>query len=211
MRHARSAWSAVALVLAGCSGGAIDRGAAATLDPEASARQALDEYDANKDSFLDAGELERCPALKSCLPQLDKDGDQRLSAREIADRLAYYHADRLGRMAFGVEVSLDGSPLAGATVTFVPEKFLGSGYKPAAGVTGKNGVVDLQVEGETAPGIPCGLYRVTVSKKDAKGKELVPARYNEQTTLGQEVAPDLRGGVFFRLTSKGKPAAAGKK
>jgi hypothetical protein len=35
-----------------------------------------------------------------------------------------------------------------------------------------------------------GLYKVKISKK-VNGKELIPAKYNEATVLGQEVAPDV--------------------
>src|SRR5262245_3451268 len=54
----------LALCLTGCSSGPPAVHAPA-LSPEEAGRQALAEYDANKDGFLDAKELEQCPALKS--------------------------------------------------------------------------------------------------------------------------------------------------
>ena len=71
------------------------------------------------------------------------------------------------------------------------------------GTTDAQGYVNLQAEAIDAPGMHCGLYRVEISKKDAGGQETLLARYNTQTTLGQEVAPVGRGGeVVYRLSGK---------
>ena len=77
---------AFAALCAGCSNKLV----APPLSPERAAADALTEYDTNKDGFLDAKELERCPALKSALNSLDTDKDKRLSASEITERLASY-------------------------------------------------------------------------------------------------------------------------
>jgi hypothetical protein len=97
-----------------------------------------------------------------------------------------------------------------------PEKFLGSGVKPASGVTDRDGSAALKAEGQDLPGVQFGFYRVRISKKDGQGRETLPARYNTQTTLGCEIAPDdprnkRRGpggrpreendALIFRLTS----------
>jgi hypothetical protein len=175
-----------------------------SISPGEASRQALAEYDRNGDGLLDAAELDRCPALKSCLKDLDKNGDGRLSADEIAERLQAYQQSQVGLQAFACQVTLDGRPLAGATITFVPEPFLGPALRPASGVSDSRGLARLQESGAELPGVPCGLFRVEVSKKDAGGRELVPARYNTQSVLGQEVAPDAegrRGVVQFPLSS----------
>jgi hypothetical protein len=55
------------------------------------------------------------------------------------------------------------------------------------------------------PGVPYGFYRIQVSRKDAEGKETIPARYNSETTLGQEVGPRTPGGrgmLALPLTSQ---------
>jgi hypothetical protein len=170
------------------------------MDPEEVGRQALAEYDTNHDGYLDAKELEGCPALKSCLAALDKDKDGRLSAAEIAGRVAFYQESRIGLVAFNCRVLLNGSPLRGATMTLLPEKFLGPGFRPASGVSDERGHVEVRTEGEELPGVPCGLYRVQVSKQGPRG-ETVPPRYNTQTILGVEIAPDGPAGVVYRLTS----------
>jgi hypothetical protein len=44
------------------------------------------------------------------------------------------------------------------------------------------------------PGLPCGLYRITVSKKGSDGKEALSAKFNAETTLGREISADPRSG-----------------
>ena len=197
------------LLVAGCRGGRVPVPA---ISPGEAGRQALAEYDRNGDGLLDAAELERCPALKSCLKALDTNGDGRLSADEIAQRLAVYQRSRVGLQAFACQVTLDGRPLAGATITFVPEPFLGPALTPASGVSDGRGLARLQEAGAELPGVPCGLFRVEVSKKDAGGREMVPARYNTESVLGQEVAPDTqgRGVVQFQLRSSKSAKGPGR-
>ena len=183
-----------------------------TYSPDEAARQALAEYDTNHDGYLDAKELERCPALKNRLDFVDRNGDRRLSAEEIAGRIQVYADSQVALKGISCSVQLDGRPLKGATVTYVPEKFLASSLKPASGVSDERGAVILQVQGEKYAGVQPGLYRVQISKKNANGQETIPARYNEETVLGAEVYPrkirnaEGRGeeGGDFRLTSKSR-------
>jgi hypothetical protein len=195
--------------LPGC-GGSGDDLIPATYTPDASAGQALAEYDTNHDGFLDAKELERCPALKSHLDLIDENGDKRLSAAEIAARIEVYQDSQIALKNVGCQVLLDGRPLQGATVTYVPEKFMGPSLKSASGVSDHLGAVQLHMEGEKLPGVQPGLFRVLVSKKNAAGQETIPARYNQDSVLGIEVFPRRirRQGVRetnmakFHLTSK---------
>jgi hypothetical protein len=57
----------------------------------------------------------------------------------------------------------------------------------------------------TPPGIQVGLYRVKISKM-VGGKETIPRKYNDQTTLGQEAALDVpeiaNRRVIYSLTTK---------
>jgi hypothetical protein len=188
------------LLAVGCSG---RRVTPPRIAPESAGQQALAAYDSNHDGALDAKELEQCPALRDALKAADRDGDGRLSADEIAARITTYQASRIGLLACACQVTLDGRPLADATVSLVPEKFLGPDVKPASGVSDARGMVVLQTQGAEVPGVACALYRVEVSKKNAAGQETIPARYNTQTVLGLEVAPDTpqRGLIVFALTS----------
>jgi hypothetical protein len=189
------------LLLGGCSGGGAPL-SPPSIAPEEAAKQALAEYDTNKDGFLDATELQRCPALKSALSVIDTNKDGKISAEELAARLAEFQKANVGVTGVPCRVFLDGSPLAEATVTLEPEKFMGPGTKSASGTSDATGSVVLRVEGVEVPGVQWGYYRVLVSRKDIGGKELLPARYNTATTLGQEVATSMRGGVSLRLTSE---------
>ena len=170
--------------------------------PQDAAQAALAEYDANKDGLLDAKELERCPAPQGGLKAFDKNGHGKLSADEIAGRLTFYQVSKVKLTSLDLQLIQGGGPPEGATVTLEPEKFLGPGARPASGVSDAEGQVSLAVEGEQTGLVPLGLYRVQVSKKDAKGEELIPARYNTKTTLGAEVGPDLRGGLTLQLSRK---------
>jgi hypothetical protein len=203
--------SLVSCLLLGCSGG--DRLIPPTYSPDAAAKQALAEYDTNHDGSLDAKELERCPALKSSLHSMDQNGDGRLTEDEIVARIKIYTESEVALKATGCRVHLDAKPLQGATVTYVPEKFMGSSIRPASGVSDERGAVVLMVEGEKLAGVQPGFYRVQVSKKNAGGQEAIPARYNQETILGFEVYPRLKSrkaGVRddddgdFRLSSKSK-------
>ena len=201
--------SLVLCLLPGCGG---DDLTMPSYSPDEAAKQAMAEYDANHDGYLDAKELERCPALKNSLDSMDKNGDHRLSADEIAGRIQIYQESQVALKHVKCRVLLDGRALQGATVTYVPEKFMGSSIKPASGVSDENGGVVLTVEGEKLPGAQPGFYRVQVSKKNASGQEMIPARYDQDTILGQEVnsqkirklgvRDDERGD--FRLTSQSK-------
>jgi hypothetical protein len=173
-----------------------------SLDASAAARKAMEEYDTNKDGVLDAKELEKCPALKAALKEFDKNNDGKISEEEIEERLKTYKED--GLVAIIGRLTLDRKPLEGATVTLVPEKFLGSAFKAASGISDERGNVSFKTEGYDLPGAPCGLFRIEVSKKDASGKELIPARYNTQTTLGCEIVSGQRLGdsLPIHLTSK---------
>jgi hypothetical protein len=200
--------SALAFLVAvpiGCSDAPVT---APELDPEEAARQAMVECDANQDGSLDAAELERCPGLRAAQAAMDADGNGQLTESEIADRIESYVGDELVVTTFPCHVLFDGRPLVGAEVTLVPESFLGPALKPAAGVTGEGGNAVLsvpEVQEKGFAGVYCGLYRIQISLRNAAGAELVPAKYNTQTTLGQEVAPGVREldrGVTLNLSSR---------
>jgi EF hand len=200
--------SGLVLLAAGCRGGGPP--GVPSFSPADAAAAALAEFDANKDGALDAKELEQCPPLREAFKRgLDKDKDGRVTAGEIMERLRIYQEEGMMSVC-SIQVLLDGNPLAGATVTMTPEKFLGPTFKPATGTTGPEGFAPLKVEGPQPGFVPYGFYRVAVSKQGAGGKEIIPARYNTQTTIGKEFAParaqsrrgDADETLVLRLTSK---------
>ena len=109
------------------------------------------EYDTNGDGALDASELEKVPALKNSLKEIDKNGDGKISADEIKQRIEEWQASKVAIMPFNCKVTLDKAPLAGATVTLTPEKFLGPNVQPASGVTNDQGFVAVSMPKEKMP------------------------------------------------------------
>jgi hypothetical protein len=198
--------TALLLLTAGCSGNApAPRVDAAPLNPGAAASQALATLDENKDGQIAGAELDKAPGLKAALkPRLDSNNDGKASADEITNRVQQYLNSRVASLPCRCEVLLDGKPVEGAVVRFIPEPFLGTALKTATGTTDALGVTMLRVEGSDLPGMSPGMYRVEISKPTG-GADAIPAAYREKTTLGAEVANDLESlssGVTFSLKSR---------
>ncbi|NOY41060.1 MAG: hypothetical protein GXP26_04370 [Planctomycetes bacterium] len=194
------------LVLNGCSGQA-----KRILPPEINAKEAgataISSHDTDGDKILSGKELLEVPSLKSGMRDLDKNDDGGLSADEISQEIEAWKAAKVGLVLPGCQVTLDGRPLEGATVTLMPEPFLGENVKSASGVTDTMGRVVLAIAEEhrmdpSATGVQCGYFQVRISKQQ-DGKETLPARYNVNTTLGCKVARlTALQGLNFALKSK---------
>jgi hypothetical protein len=199
----------VPTLVSGCSSGTITVRQPA-INASSAGSQALAMYDKNGDGVVSGEELDHAPALKEALPRLDTNGDKAVSADEIAARVNAWKAMEIGMTSVRCHVTLDGEPLAGATVTFEPEPFLGDEIKTAIGTTNPFGDAAPTIPKDQRPdpklpgGIHLGLYKVRISKM-ANGKETIPTRYNAQTTLGQEVSNDdpavQRMNMLFALKS----------
>lgn len=192
---------ALGLILAvGCSKGP-SRLHPPAINASAAGSQAVEMYDTDKDGKISGAELDKCPALKAAIGQIDDTGEGAVTAAKITARVKKWQDSKLGRMSLSCTILRNGAPLADADVKFVPEKFLGEEIKTASGKTDKNGVAMISVATsgrEDPPGVAPGLYRVEVTK----GSE-VPAKFNTDTTLGQEVALDAKGiqeGIKFNLS-----------
>jgi hypothetical protein len=170
------------------------------IDAAAAGKQAIDQFDANKDGVLDAQELEKAPGLLAGLKRIDANADGRINADEITACIRKWQETRTGRTTISVRVKRADAPLEGATVTLMPEKFLGTDIKTATGTTDSHGVTipTVPVEPGEPPGVACGFYRVEITKSGVD----IPAEYNTATKLGAEVAPDaeeLRTGYDFEI------------
>jgi hypothetical protein len=167
-----------------------------SIDASEAGETAIERYDTSGDGLISGDELESAPELKAALPRLDADEDQAVSAEEVSARIEHWQATGMGLTSFGFTVTLDGRPLDGATVTLEPAVFLGDDIRPAVATTDMFGTggpsvpKDQRPTAATPPGVQLGFYRVKISKI-VGGKETIPARYNLQTTLGQEVSPDV--------------------
>lgn len=165
------------------------------FDPVAASARAIKIYDTDGDGSIGGDELEKAPGLKAAMANLDSNKDDKISEAELADRIRIWQRQRAGLLLFTCEISLDGKPLTGAKLTFEPEEFFGGTIEPAFGETSFLGTATpvISSEGKASPdlsqGIQPGIYKIRVSKI-VDGKETIPAKYNSETILGQEVAVD---------------------
>jgi hypothetical protein len=160
------------------------------VEPDKAAATALATLDRNGDGRLDAAELAGSPGLQEILKTLKSQEPGHadgLTREDITHRMEAWQRDPARIMDASYRVLLDNEPLADATVTFEPELCLGDAYKPYSGVTDKNGLVQIAGPVPNMPGLYVGIYRVRVSKL-RDGHETIPARYNAATTLGREIA-----------------------
>lgn len=181
------------------------------IDADGAGELAMEQYDTNGDGIVAGDELEKAPGLKALLKTGDANGDGGVSAEEVAQRINKWKEQLTGVTIFSYVVTLDGKPLEGAQVVFEPETFLGDEIKAGIGDTGFGGSGGATIPKEqrptptSPPGMHLGLYKVKISKKNG-ATEIVPAKYNEATTLGIEVAGDApamrSGGVVYTLTTK---------
>jgi hypothetical protein len=172
------------------------------IDAEEAGAAAIKLFDTNKDGKLSSDELTKCPGVKAAINEIDPSGNGEITAEKIAARIKAWQDSRLARMTIACVVFHNGQPLAGAKVKFVPEKFLGKNIETATGTTDHNGVAMLSVPAgpREPPGVGPGFYRVEITKAG----EQIPAEYNTDTILGQEVARDAKGiidmkGIKFDL------------
>lgn len=159
------------------------------VDPVAASTAAIEQYDKNGDGLLDETELRSCPALLGALRAYDESNDKKLSGEEIAAQIKDMYERGSGMTAVDCTVTLDGSPLSGATVRFIPEKFLGEEIKPAEGVTNSSGYASMGIAPEELPKelrrhnmMRVGIYRVEITHPTRK----IPAKYNTESELGFE-------------------------
>lgn len=193
------AFYAVLIVAGGCSGRP-GRLLPPGIPAEAG-QEAVTKYDANGNGAIDGDELSKVPALKATLKRVDKNGDGEVSAEEITERIAAWQKSKLAITRSIVTLRRDGRPLANATVTIVPESFLGPSVKAANGTTDATGSASLQISSNPDErGVHLGYYRVEVTKPGSDGKEQLPARFNSETELGTEIIGDAADMFTLDLT-----------
>ncbi len=197
--------SLVALLLATCSGcfsSGPPREIGPSFDPNAIGAAAVKEYDTNGDGAISGPELDNVPGILKALAHYDNNGDKRVTADTIAARIGQWQDSQVQLTTISCNVLLDDQPLKDATVTYDPEKFMGSEVPPATGKTSAAGTAVPQIPDKH--GIRLGIYKVRISKLGPDGKEMIPARYNTDTTLGDEVAPTIgeQDQSVFKLKSK---------
>lgn len=160
-----------------------------SIDADAAGSAAMEAYDTNKDSKVAGDELLKAPSLKAAIDTLDLDKDKSVSAEEITKRIVAWQDSKRGLTTMIITVTYRNQPLEGAKIVFEPEAFLGENVKPATGTTDQRGMANMTTEGPEKLGVALGLYKVKITKDGMD----IPAKYNEQTTLGIEVGPDGGG------------------
>lgn len=107
-------------------------------------------------------------------------------------------------------VTVDGTPIEGATVEFIPQ----AGGRPSTATTDAQGKYELQWSGENM-GAAIGTHKVVIRTERAgfspegdegvaveARPELLPPEYNDDSTLNQEVAAGDQT-IDFALETKG--------
>lgn len=159
------------------------------IDPEAATDRALESYDSDTSGELSSAELAACPGVTFNVQAYDADGNGRVSRDEFLARLEYLVGLKFALSPVRARVRLNGRPLEGAQVEFVPEPYLGEHVKPAQGTTDRSGTAIMSVAPADLPkaqselkGVHTGTYRVRITHPDKQ----LPAKYNSETTLGYE-------------------------
>jgi hypothetical protein len=197
MHEARAVliWGTGCLLLVGCSSRPA-RVKPVDIDPSSASSAAIEMHDKDGDDAIGGAELDAVPGLKKHVARYDRDSDGKISQDEIYQRLADWGKQKLAFMGASFIVSLDGQPLEGATLTMVPEGYLGENVKPATGVTGPTGLGRLAHADEFLPkttngrpmhGVFGGTYKVQITHPSRN----IPAKYNTATVLGEEIAYDI--------------------
>ena len=211
MHHARASlvWLGSVALFVGCGTGA-SRVYPVDISPSSASSEAMELYDKDGDGAIAGDELNAVPGIKRHLEFYDRDGDQRVTRDEISDRIRDWGNNQLALMGRTYVIKLDGQPLAGATVTLVPEPYLGENVKPASGETGPTGLTRMShadedlptsTNGRPIPGVKGGTFKIQITHPTRK----IPAKYNTATELGDEIAYDINttdAAVTLPLTSR---------
>lgn len=184
---------AYGLCLIGCDGGP-KRVDPIALSGAQIAAEALKQFDKDSSGDLSRQELSELPSVLGVLTQYDKDSNDKVTATEIEERITRWQQLKVGLVNCSFTITLDGKALQKADVELVPEAICGGTLPKCKGKTDDLGRVTLSavaddpnaksIQGLT--GVPPGLYKVIIVHPKLSNL----TKYNSQTTLGIQVAPD---------------------
>jgi hypothetical protein len=185
----------VCLLYVGCQ----DRPArvpAPSWDPQGISSRAIEQLDTNSDSTIDADEAKKAPGLAAGLARIDMNGDRQMSAEEIGSRIELYKKLGTGLISQSFVVLVNGRPLPGARVDFVPEEFLGGVIKTATGEADSSGLVIPQTIEQNIPAMQVGFYQVKVylaqDQEPLETTQSVGIEVSPITTENESGTPILR-------------------
>jgi hypothetical protein len=203
-------WSVTGLLVIGTLGsaGCVKRPSpipVLQIDPSEASRQAIELYDTDRSGMISKAEAAGCPGFLRSWGNIDKDHDNSLSQEELQQRIAFWVDSPTRVVPLVCRVKLDGRPLEGAEIRFVPEPFMttaaheGTGITSAKGTTMPNLQMDDAAEDlKNLPGVRLGVYRIRVTHPD----KTIPEKYNSKSVLGCEVVPGMNDfPVEFNLQS----------
>lgn len=157
------------------------------FDAVAIAAGAISAYDGNSDGEINKSEAKKSPFS---IDRWDEDGSGGISESEIQTRIEKYMEKKTGMLDVTCRVTVNGRPLDGATVEFVPEDFMGGAIQTAEATTDIDGMAmpaipEIIAKDPVLTGLQPGLYRIQVTHGDIK----LPAKYNDSTTLTFDASP----------------------
>lgn len=190
----------VSICLSGCFGGP-SRIEAPKWDVDVITEKCMTQADADGDGSITKAEAkENAPSLVYALDALDLDGNKEISEEEIRQRFTDLANAKTGVQGFGAKFTYKNRPFPG-NARLVPEPFLEGVVEPAEGtIDGYTGNADFDIPGDDYYGVRPGMYRVEVTSDKVK----IPAKYNDETTLGIDVSPftnpgEAAGGPVVKL------------
>lgn len=188
------------IVAAGCSKSGVSQ--FRTNAPAEATALVLERYDSNKDGKLVAGELAASPGLVDGVGRIDANRDGGFDAAELEARFAA-HDQMSDIIGFQVRITANQAPLSGATVTFIPEPFMGEGKQSYVGTTADSGMCYVSGDEVKLPGVPVGFYKV----------HIVHAASGADVTRGCEVGDDMPSPnrLAFDTELSTVPTAAGRR
>ena len=169
-------------LLNGCGAGPAAK--IAPLGPE-NAQKAMEAYDKDGNGALSAEELKQSPPLLANATQIDTDRDHAISLAELTGRMEGIAAGAL-YIGLSVRITDQGRPVEGATLTLIPEPFMGDAYPKFSGTSGPGGYCPTTSEGAQLPGAPACWYRAEVTKPGA-GTPVVKGLEISSDTTGNRV------------------------
>ncbi len=162
------------------------------FDSPGMATKSFEAKDSNHDDRLSPDEVSSWPGLKSAFKAIDANADGKLDRDELESHFAKYAQGSIGLQSLTCFVFSGGRPVSDVVVEFTPEPLFAEYDKALRGTTGRDGSCPmLPIEGGM-PGAAPGMYRVTLSKKNA-GQETIPKKFNLESELGFEVSNALGG------------------
>lgn len=181
------------LAMVGCSS-APSRVVAPSINPKAGA-DAVAKLDKNGDAAIDETEAKFAPAFlePEAKSRADTNGDGKITREEIDARIKVWDDSGVGITQYSLTIDVDGRPVEGLEVKFVPEDWLGTEIKGGTGTTDASGRVnlamaesDLKENEKGLQGMRLGYYKVEITHPSM----MIPAKYNTATEVGFEIAPD---------------------